>query len=97
MTAEQAVAKAQWEESNMSHESISMPSESTDPIIEARNVSVTYDLEHQDAMVLDDVDVDLRREEVLGVVGESGSGKSMLANTMMDAVQKPGITTGEIR
>lgn len=81
----------------MSHDTISMPAGSNDPIIEARNVSVTYDLEHQEAMVLDDVDVDLRREEVLGVVGESGSGKSMLANTMMDAVQKPGITTGEIR
>ena len=81
----------------MTQDTISMPAESTDPIIEARNVSVTYDLEHQDAMVLDDVDIDLRREEVLGVVGESGSGKSMLANTMMDAVQQPGITTGEVR
>ncbi|WP_136689764.1 ABC transporter ATP-binding protein [Halorhabdus amylolytica] len=81
----------------MSQDTISMPAGSNDPIIEARNVNVTYDLENQDAMVLDDVDVDLRREEVLGVVGESGSGKSMLANSMMDAVQQPGITTGEIR
>jgi oligopeptide/dipeptide ABC transporter ATP-binding protein len=68
-----------------------------DPIIEVRNASVTYDLEHRDAMVLDDVSLDLRRGETLGVVGESGSGKSMLANTMMDAVEEPGITTGEIR
>ncbi|MFB6152354.1 MAG: ABC transporter ATP-binding protein [Haloarculaceae archaeon] len=67
-----------------------------DPIIEARNVSVTYDLEYREAMVLDDVSVDLRREEILGVVGESGSGKSMLANTMMDAVEEPGITTGDV-
>ncbi|MFW5956535.1 MAG: ABC transporter ATP-binding protein [Halorhabdus sp.] len=78
-------------------QSIPASPDSEDSIIEARNVSVTYDLERQEAMVLDDVDVDLRREEVLGVVGESGSGKSMLANTMMDAVQRPGITTGEIR
>nr|WP_198667812.1 dipeptide ABC transporter ATP-binding protein [Saliphagus sp. LR7] len=71
--------------------------DSADPIIEARNVSVTYDLERRDAMVLDDVSVDLKREEILGVVGESGSGKSMLANSMMDAVEEPGITTGDVR
>ncbi|GAA0204333.1 ABC transporter ATP-binding protein [Halobaculum roseum] len=67
-----------------------------DPIIEVRDVSVTYDLEHREAMVLDDVSIDLRRGEILGVVGESGSGKSMLANAMMDAVEEPGITTGEV-
>jgi peptide/nickel transport system ATP-binding protein len=73
------------------------PDGAADPVVEARNVSVTYDLEHRDAMVLDDVSVDLRRGEILGVVGESGSGKSMLANAMMDAVEEPGITTGEVR
>ncbi len=71
--------------------------EATDAVVEVRDVSVTYDLERQEAMVLDDVSVDLRRGEILGVVGESGSGKSMLANAMMDAVEEPGITTGEVR
>jgi oligopeptide/dipeptide ABC transporter ATP-binding protein len=70
--------------------------DSADPIIEVRDVSVTYDLEHREAMVLDDVSIDLRRGEILGVVGESGSGKSMLANAMMDAVEEPGITTGSV-
>ena len=68
-----------------------------DPIVEVRDVSVTYDLQVRDAMVLDDVSLDLRREEILGCVGESGSGKSMLANAMMDAVEEPGITTGNVR
>ncbi|WP_436932177.1 ABC transporter ATP-binding protein [Halosimplex halobium] len=68
-----------------------------DPIVEVRNVSVTYDLQARDAMVLDDVSLDLRRGEILGCVGESGSGKSMLANAMMDAVEEPGITTGDVR
>ncbi|WP_123533465.1 ABC transporter ATP-binding protein [Halosimplex salinum] len=68
-----------------------------DPIVEVRDVSVTYDLQARDAMVLDDVSLDLRREEILGCVGESGSGKSMLANAMMDAVEEPGITTGSVR
>jgi len=68
-----------------------------DPIVEVRDVSVTYDLQARDAMVLDEVSLDLRREEILGCVGESGSGKSMLANAMMDAVEEPGITTGNVR
>jgi|GEM_PF-3981 len=68
-----------------------------DPIVEVRDVSVTYDLQSRDAMVLDDVSLDLRRGEILGCVGESGSGKSMLANAMMDAVEEPGITTGDVR
>ncbi|MDS0300147.1 ABC transporter ATP-binding protein [Halogeometricum sp. S1BR25-6] len=68
-----------------------------DPIVEVRDASVTYDLEHRAAMVLDDVSLDLRRGEILGVVGESGSGKSMLANAMMDAVEEPGITTGTVQ
>ncbi|MFB6141541.1 MAG: ABC transporter ATP-binding protein [Halosimplex sp.] len=71
--------------------------ETDDPIVEVRNVSVTYDLQARDAMVLDDVSLDLRREEILGCVGESGSGKSMLANAMMDAVEEPGITTGSVK
>jgi oligopeptide/dipeptide ABC transporter ATP-binding protein len=71
--------------------------DAADPIVEVRDVSVTYDLERREAMVLDDVSIDLRRGEILGVVGESGSGKSMLANAMMDAVEEPGITTGDVR
>jgi oligopeptide/dipeptide ABC transporter ATP-binding protein len=71
-------------------------SDTADPVVEVRDVSVTYDLENREAMVLDEVSIDLYRGEILGVVGESGSGKSMLANAMMDAVEEPGLTTGEV-
>jgi oligopeptide/dipeptide ABC transporter ATP-binding protein len=46
--------------------------------------------------VLDDVNFDIQREEVIGVVGESGSGKSMFASALLDSVDDPGILTGEI-
>ncbi|EJN57569.1 hypothetical protein HSB1_39300 [Halogranum salarium B-1] len=87
----------EMEESEMQRSKQHTRRSTADSIVEVRNVSVTYDLEHRDAMVLDDVSIDLQRGEVLGVVGESGSGKSMLANAMMDAVEEPGITTGDIR
>jgi peptide/nickel transport system ATP-binding protein len=40
--------------------------------------------------------MDINRHEILGVVGESGSGKSMFADSLLNAVVKPGILTGEI-
>ncbi|WP_417370891.1 ATP-binding cassette domain-containing protein [Halocatena marina] len=46
--------------------------------------------------VLNDVDISINKEEIVGVVGESGSGKSMLASALLDAVPEPGKTKGDI-
>jgi oligopeptide/dipeptide ABC transporter ATP-binding protein len=67
-----------------------------DPIIEARNVSVTFDMDRGESKVLDNVDLAIERGEVLGLVGESGSGKSMFASSLLDAVVEPGVLTGDI-
>ncbi len=67
-----------------------------DPIFELRDVSVTFDMDRGESRVLDQVDLDIRRGEILGVVGESGSGKSMFASALLDAVVDPGVTLGEI-
>ncbi|WP_247004237.1 ABC transporter ATP-binding protein [Halosolutus gelatinilyticus] len=67
-----------------------------DPILEIRNTSVTFDMERGESRVLDDVDLDIQRNEILGVVGESGSGKSMLASALLDAIVDPGILHGDI-
>ncbi|QLC34731.1 ABC transporter ATP-binding protein (plasmid) [Halarchaeum sp. CBA1220] len=68
----------------------------TDPILEVRNASVSFDMERGESRVLDDVSIDIQRNEVLGVVGESGSGKSMFASAMLDAIPEPGLIDGEI-
>ncbi|WP_436932496.1 ABC transporter ATP-binding protein [Halosimplex halobium] len=67
-----------------------------DPILELRDVSVTFDMSRGVSRVLDDVSVDVARQEILGVVGESGSGKSMFASALLDAVVDPGQLSGEI-
>ncbi|WP_276256580.1 ABC transporter ATP-binding protein [Halomontanus rarus] len=46
--------------------------------------------------VLNDVSIDIRDQEILGIVGESGSGKSMFAASLLDSIVKPGVTRGEI-
>ena len=67
-----------------------------DSILEVRNASVTFDMDRGESRVLDDVSIDIEREEILGIVGESGSGKSMFASALLDAIVEPGQLTGEI-
>ncbi|RDI70197.1 ABC transporter ATP-binding protein [Halopelagius longus] len=73
-----------------------VPSTNQETIMELRDVSVTFPMGRGDSRVLDNVDIDVERGEILGIVGESGSGKSMLASSMLDGVEDPGITTGEV-
>ena len=68
-----------------------------DPILEIRNASVTFDMDRGESRVLDETNMDIGREEVLGIVGESGSGKSMFASALLDAVVQPGQLSGTVR
>ncbi|KZN23302.1 peptide ABC transporter ATP-binding protein [Haladaptatus sp. R4] len=67
-----------------------------DVILELRNVEVTFDMDRGTSRVLDGVDMEIYRDEILGVIGESGSGKSMFASALLHAVVEPGRTSGEI-
>lgn len=67
-----------------------------DSVLEVRNLQVTYDYARGRARVLDNLSLEIERGETFGIVGESGCGKSMFASTLMDAVEDPGVTTGEI-
>lgn len=49
------------------------------PAIRVRGLGVAFD----DRVVLEDLDLDVERGEILGVVGGSGSGKSVLLNTIL--------------
>ncbi|WP_259370400.1 ABC transporter ATP-binding protein [Salinarchaeum laminariae] len=68
----------------------------SDPILEIRDTTVSFDMERGESRVLDSVSIDIQRQEVLGVVGESGSGKSMFASALLDAVVDPGQLSGDI-
>jgi oligopeptide/dipeptide ABC transporter ATP-binding protein len=69
---------------------------SDDVVIEVENARVRFEMDRGVARVLNDADLAVRREEIFGLVGESGSGKSMLAASMLDAVEDPGVLTGSV-
>ncbi|WP_256558567.1 ABC transporter ATP-binding protein [Haloarcula marina] len=68
----------------------------SDPVLEMKDASVTFDMDRGVSKVLDSVSIDIERNEVFGVVGESGSGKSMFASALLDAVVDPGQLSGSI-
>ncbi|WP_306052092.1 ABC transporter ATP-binding protein/permease [Natronococcus wangiae] len=65
------------------------------PVLEVADLTVEYDT-GPDAAV-DDVDLDLRAGERLGIVGESGSGKSSVALALLDLLRPPArVTDGRV-
>jgi len=53
------------------------------PLLEVRNLSVSFDTRHGPFKAVDGVDVTVDRDEVLAIVGESGSGKSVAMLAVM--------------
>ena len=68
----------------------------TDNVLEIRDARVTFEMARGQARVLNDIDLDIKRGETLGIIGESGCGKSTFGSILMDAVEEPGIASGEV-
>lgn len=67
------------------------------PLLQIESLSVEYRTQDATAKAVQDVTIDLRKGETLGLVGESGSGKSTLGLAVMGLIQPPGhITSGRI-
>jgi peptide/nickel transport system ATP-binding protein len=61
---------------------------STSPVIDARNVAVTFKVEGGMVEAVKDISFQLYRGETIAIVGESGSGKSVTARTVMGLLTK---------
>ena len=67
-----------------------VPPQSEGIIIEVRDLAVGFG----ERLIMDGLDIDVRRGEILGVVGASGTGKSVLLRTIIGLIEQ---TRGEIR
>ncbi len=56
-------------------------------LLEARGLVKEYATERGISRVVDDVSLEIRRGETLGLVGESGSGKSTVARMLLRLVE----------
>ena len=66
-------------------------------LVNIQGLSVEYRTGDVTAKAVQDVTLELRKGETLGLVGESGSGKSTLGFALMGLIQPPGyVTSGEI-
>ncbi|MGD8865058.1 MAG: ATP-binding cassette domain-containing protein, partial [Anaerolineales bacterium] len=62
-----------------------------------RGLSVEYETRLGVVQAVDNVNLDIKRGEVLGLVGESGCGKSTLGKALLRMIEPPGrITSGEL-
>ncbi len=63
------------------------------PIIDARNIGVTFRVEHGTVEAVKDISFQLYRGETVAIVGESGSGKSVTARTVMGLLSRRAIVS----
>ncbi len=65
-----------------------------DILYSIRNLTVEYKTRAGNVRAVDDVSIDIRRGEILGLVGESGCGKSTLGKALMRLHDGPASITG---
>ena len=70
----------------------------TKPLLDVRNLAVSFETERGRAAVLDGVSFQLNAGETLGLVGESGCGKSVTSLAITRLLPKPSgqIDQGEV-
>lgn len=66
-------------------------------ILKIEGITVDYVLDYGNLRALNEINLNVREGEILGLVGESGSGKTTLASSILNIVSRPGqITDGKI-
>ena len=61
------------------------------------NLSVNYRMRKETIYAVKNINIDVKKGEILGLVGESGSGKSTLGNAIINLIDEPGkISEGKI-
>lgn len=68
------------------------------PLLEIKNLQIRFTIDGEDTVAVDDMNLEIRPGETLGVVGESGSGKSVTSLSVMRLIPEPPgkIAQGEI-
>ena len=61
------------------------------------NLSVNYKMRKETVFAVKNINIEVKKGEILGLVGESGSGKSTLGNAIINLIDEPGkISNGTV-
>ena len=61
------------------------------------NLSVDYKMRKETVNAAKNINIDIKKGEIVGLVGESGSGKSTVANAIVNLIDEPGkVSSGSI-
>jgi len=66
---------------------------SDETVLEVSGLEVVYSTSKGDVKAVEELDLSVRRGEILGIAGESGSGKSTLAVALLRLLKPPGKVT----
>ncbi len=58
------------------------------------NLSVDYKMRKETVNAAKNINIDIKKGEIVGLVGESGSGKSTVANAIVNLIDEPGKVSG---
>ena len=65
--------------------------------LKIKNLSVDYKLRKETVYAAKNINIEIKKGEIVGLVGESGSGKSTVANAIIDLLDEPGkVSNGSI-
>jgi peptide/nickel transport system ATP-binding protein len=73
------------------------PPPSGEPVVEIRDLHVTFKTEDGLVSAIRGVDMDVRAGEVLGIVGESGSGKTVTMLAVLGLLPRNATVTGSVK
>ncbi len=67
-------------------------------LLELRNLTTVYPVKRGVVQAVDNINITVREDQILGLVGESGCGKSTVLLSILRLIRQPGhIASGEIR
>jgi len=69
---------------------------SHDPLLQVRDLAVTYRTRMGDLSAVEGVSLDIQRGEIVGLVGESGCGKSTLGRALLRMIPPSGRVSGQV-
>jgi ABC-type glutathione transport system ATPase component len=75
---------------------VSSESKSQETVLSVRGLCVSYPDAFGNGAVIDNLQLELKRGQIIGICGASGSGKSTLAQAILKTVSRNAIVSGEI-